>query len=123
VDKVNKGGRPSKLDMITEEKLEVIKKLASDGATQDEVALHLGVSSRTLRRWLKKGLEELRSFNQPKKSINLKLLIAIVMGQELIYSRKNQKWDLFRSVLLAENRAKAKKIDAEGGQNPKPTND
>ena len=33
MDKVNKGGRPSKLDMITEEKLEVIKKLASDGNT------------------------------------------------------------------------------------------
>ena len=109
MDKVNKGGRPSKLDTITKEELELIKKLVSDGAPQAEVASHLGVSSRTLRRWLKTGLEELESPNRPKKSKKQELFFAIMIGQELVYSKKNKKWSLIRSISLAQSRAKAKK--------------
>lgn len=45
------GGRPSKLNKLTDEQVSDVRWLASKGSTHAEIAESLGVSDRTLNRW------------------------------------------------------------------------
>lgn len=67
-----KNGRPSRYYDLTHEDLSLVRWLASQGATQDEMASHFNVNERTFRRWRDKA--DLTS---------IKLNSAIVIGQSL----------------------------------------
>jgi transcriptional regulator with XRE-family HTH domain len=96
---VAKLGRPVKSDQISLEQVEVI---ASLGLTDDEIAIILGISERTLNYWKKSNPEFLQSLKRGKlkadfqiaKSLYVKALLGDTTA--MIFWLKNRQPDRWR---------------------------
>lgn len=70
-----RNGRPSKFDSLTYEDISQIRWLAAQGFTHHELAQHLNINNRTLKRWREKT-----------DNISIDLNSAIAIGQSLYNS-------------------------------------